>query len=240
MKLNLENKKVVILGGSAGVGLAVAKAVAASGGKAAITGRSESKLNQAKAEIGGEVETYSMDVTDEKSVKNLFENIEPFDALVVTASQTISGPFLELDTAQARQVMENKFWGQYYAAKYGAGKLKEGGSITLFSGSIVEKPIANLSAFAAANGAVEALARSLAVELGPIRVNVISPGLIASSAYDGMPAEQRENYFNSVANALPVKRIAQPEDIAETVLYLIQNKFTTGAVINVDGGVRLI
>jgi len=237
---SLENKKVVIIGGSSGIGLATAKAVVAAGGNVIIASRSESKLNKAKAEIGVGVEAYSLDVASEERVKSFFEKVGNFDALVITAVAAVMGPFLEIESDLARQAFEIKFWGEYYAAKHGAVKLNTGGSITFFSGVASQKPVANLSALAAANGAVEALARSLAVELKPIRVNVVSPGLVATPAYDGMPEAQRQDYFDSVAASLPVKRVAQPEDIAQAVLYLIQNKYTTGTVIDVNGGAFLV
>lgn len=240
MTSSLENKKIVVIGGSSGMGLAVAKAVAAEGAKLIVASRSESKLDRAKAEIGGQTEAYQLDISSEEAVKNFFDKVGDFDALVITAFMALSGAFMEVEPAKARQVFENKFWGSYYTAKYGAAKLNKNGSIVFFSGSAAEKPIAGISAIAAANGAIESLARSLAVELGTIRVNVVSPGLVATPTYSGMPEEQRKNYFNSVANALPVKRIGQPEDIAQAVLYLLKNGFTTGATINIDGGVRLI
>ncbi|MDZ7958779.1 MAG: SDR family oxidoreductase [Aulosira sp. DedQUE10] len=238
--MDLSNHKIVIIGGSSGIGLATAKAIVTAGGNVVIASRSESKLNAAKADIGERVATYSLDITNEQEVQKFFATVGSFDALVITISVGFMGAFLELESTLSRQIFDNKFWGQYYAAKYGAAQLTPSGSITFFSGYAAQKPVPNLSAMAAANGAVEALARSLAVELSPIRVNVVSPGLVDTPIYEGMPAEQRQNYFNYVANSLPVKRIGQPEDIAETVLYLIKNKFTTGAVFDVDGGARLV
>ncbi|NET74184.1 MAG: SDR family oxidoreductase [Sphaerospermopsis sp. SIO1G2] len=238
--MDLSNQKIVIIGGSSGMGLATAKAVVKSGGNVIIASRSSAKLQAAEEEIGERVSTYSLDITKETEVQQLFTTIGTFDALVTTAAEGSMGAFLELEITQARQLLKSKFWGQYYAAKYGAAKLNPSGSITFFSGYAAQKPVANLSAMAAANGAIEALARSLAVELSPIRVNVVSPGLVATPVYAGMPAEQRQNYFNYVANSLPTKQIGTPEDIAETVLYLINNKFTTGSVIDVDGGARLV
>ena len=240
MTNSLEKQKIVVIGGSSGIGLSVAKAVAAEGAKLIVASRSESKLEQAKAEIGGETETYQLNISSEESVKNFFEKVGTFNGLVITAFIGLSGTFMEVETAKARQVFDNKFWGSYYAAKYGAAKLEKNGSIIFFSGSAAEKPIAGISAIAAANGAIESLARSLAVELGTIRVNVVSPGLVETPAYSGMPEEWRQGYFESVVNKLPVKRVGQPEDIAEAVIYLIKNKYTTGAIINVDGGNRMV
>ncbi|QIR39322.1 SDR family oxidoreductase [Tolypothrix sp. PCC 7910] len=238
--MDLSNQKIVIIGGSSGIGLASAKAIVAAGGNVVIASRSEAKLNAAQAEIGERVTTFGLDITNEQEVQTLFATVGSFDALVITISVGFMGAFMELDSKVARQIFENKFWGHYYAAKYGAPQLKPSGAIVFFSGYASQKPVPNLSIMASVNGALEALARSLAVELSPIRVNVVSPGLVDTPIYQEMPAEQRQNYFNYVANSLPVKRIAQPEDIAETVLYLIKNKFTTGAVVDVDGGARLV
>ncbi|HIK08989.1 MAG TPA: SDR family oxidoreductase [Oscillatoriaceae cyanobacterium M33_DOE_052] len=234
-------QKVVIIGGSSGMGLAIAKAAVAKGKKVIIASRSAAKLNKAKAEIGGDVESELVDITLEVSVKELFAKIGNYDALLLTPSVGVNGPFMEVDIPTARQAFENKFWGSYYAAKYGAAGLdKTNGSITFFSGSVVEKPSPGLSLLAAINGGLEALAKSLAVELAPIRVNVVSPGLVVTPLYSGIPEAYRQNYFDSVAMELPLKRVGQPEDIAELALFLIENKYMTGAVINIDGGVRLV
>lgn len=210
------------------------------GARVIISSRSEENLQEAKKAIGGEVEAYSLDVTREEDLKRFFENVEAFDHLVFTAVKGANGLFLELDTATARRVFETKFWGQYYAAKYAAPKLKKAGSITLFSGVASQRPIKGLSAIAAVNGAIEALCRSLAVELGPIRVNAVSPAVVATPSYDRMPAEKRKDYLRSFASKLPVKRVGEPEDVAKAVLYLILNDYTTGTVLEVHGGYRIV
>ena len=237
--MKLANKKIAVIGGSSGIGLASAKALVAEGAEVIIASRSPSKLAQAKAEIGGNVSTYPLDVTHEAAVKNFFDELGDFDALVFTAAGGVMGAIREIDSQTAHEVFESKFWGKYYAAKHAAAKLRSGGSITFFSGVASQKPVENLSVMAAINGAVESLARSLAIELSPIRVNVVSPGLVVTPVYDGIPSEYREKYFESVAATLPVKRVGQPEDIADTVLYLIQNQYTTGTVIYIDGGARI-
>ena len=126
------------------------------------------------------------------------------------------------------------------AAKYGAMAIRQGGSITMFAGVASEKPLPGLVAYAAVNGAVEGLCRTLALELAPLRVNAISPGIVMTPAYAGMPGDEREAMFGAMAAKLPVRRVGRPEDIARTVLYLMQNGYTTGTVIQIDGGHRLV
>lgn len=238
--MSLKEKKVVIIGGSSGIGLASAKAATAAGAYVLIAGRSQEKLHKALAEIEGEVEAHSIDVTKEREVEDFFARIGPFDHLVTTAATGTVGPFLLMKSVAVREVFASKFWGQYYAARYAAPYLANGGSITMFAGVTSHKPLPGLVAYAAVNGAIEGLCRSLAVELAPIRVNVVSPGIVMTPAYAAMPENERRAMFESLAAKLPTRRVGRPEDIAQTVIYLMQSGFTTGTVVSVDGGHRLV
>lgn len=232
----LQNQKVVIIGGSSGIGLETAKQAVAQGAQVIIASRSEDKLQKAKAELGPNAASYALDTTQERQVQSFFETIGPFDHLVVSAAETSGGPFLEMETAKARQLFENKFWGQYYAAKYGAPHIAPKGSITLFSGVVAYKAMAGSSLLGAVNAAVSNLGQTLALELAPIRVNIVSPGIIDTPSRSKMPEEARNNFYAAVANKLPVKRVGKAEDVAKGVLYLIQNSFVTGTVLHVEGG----
>lgn len=237
--MSLKDKKVVIIGGSSGIGLATAKAAAAEGALLVIAGRSSERLNRAANEIEGSVEIYPLDVTQEEEVEAFFDEVGTLHHLVTTAASGSTGNFLETDTPAARTVFESKFWGQYWGAKYAAARILDGGSITFFSGIAGKKPIAGFSSYAAVNGAVNALCRSLALELAPIRVNVVSPGIVETPAYGAMPAQERHAFFDALARKLPVRRVGRPEDVAMTVLYLMKNGYTTGAVIDVEGGMMI-
>ena len=236
----LKEKKAVVIGGSSGIGLAIAKALVNSRAQVVIASRSSNKLDEAQRTLGVNTAAYQLDVAQEEKVQQFFEDIGLFDHLVCTAVIGTNAPFLEMDTADARTVFKTKFWGQYYAARYGAPKIRPGGSITLFSGIASHKPVEGLSAIAAANGAVEALCRSLAVELGPIRVNAVLPAVIDTPQYDRMPDEKRKKYLEHYGAKLPVKHPGNPDDVAATVLYLILNAHTTGTLAEVNGGYRLV
>lgn len=237
--MRFPGKKVIIIGGSSGIGLATAKAAAAEGAQVVIASRSEGKLRKAKAEIRGKVDSIRVSTLDESSLKALFEAVGEFDHLATPGSEAVMGPFLELETGAAKAAFDSKFWGQYLAAKYGAPKLRPGGSITFFSGAYSIKPSRGTSVLAAINSAIEGLGRSLAVELSPLRVNVVSPGMVETPLYAGIAEEKRKDMFQKVAAANLVKRIGRPGDIAETVLYLMSNGYTTGTTLYVEGGILL-
>ena len=237
--MTLQDQRLVIIGGTSGIGLATAKAAAARGAQVVIGGRHYDKLEKAKQEIGGAVEGLTLDVSDEGEIKAFFEWVGKFDHLATPGSTIHGGPFLSLDSASARADFQSKFWGQYLAAKYGAPRLRPGGSMVFFAGMWSQRPPAGVATVAAINGAIEALARALAVELAPIRVNAVSPGLIDTPIYAGLPAAQKEAAFKGFAAAAPVKRVGRPEEVAQTVLYLMTNTFTTGSTLYVDGGYLL-
>jgi NAD(P)-dependent dehydrogenase (short-subunit alcohol dehydrogenase family) len=238
--MSLANQRVVIIGGSSGIGLAVAKASAERGAKVVIAGRSQRRLDEARAAVGGDVETHTLDFTREKMLILFFDRIGTFDHLVISAAQGVAGRFLELECDAVREAFEGKFMGQYMAARHGAPKIRGGGSVTFFSSLASVKAMPGLSAIAAMNGAVEALARTLAVELSPIRVNVVSPGVIDTPAHAWMPEEQRRAWFDGVAAMLPVRRVGRPEDVAHAVIYLMENAYTTGTILRVDGGNSIV
>ncbi|WP_342419100.1 SDR family oxidoreductase [Paenibacillus sp. FSL H8-0168] len=232
----MQNQNIVIIGGSSGIGLETAKQVISLGAEVVIASRSEDKLHKAKEMLGPRAAIYVLDTSDEQQVKSFFGKVGPYDHLIVSAAETSGGSFLQLETDQARKLFENKFWGQYYAAKYGASQLSTEGSITLFSGVVAYKPMIGSSALGAVNAAVSNLGQTLALELAPIRVNVVSPGIIDTPSRSKMPENTRNQFYDTVAHKLPVKRVGLAEDVARGVIYLIQNQFVTGTVLHVDGG----
>ncbi|MED4583975.1 SDR family oxidoreductase [Brevibacillus choshinensis] len=236
----LHEQKVVVIGGSSGIGLETAKEVSARGAEVIIASRSEEKLLHALEQLGPRATAHVLDTTQEKQVQEFFAQVGTFDHLIVTAAETTGGAFLQTETAQARQLFENKFWGQYYAAKYGAPHLSPNGTITLFSGVVAYKSMVGSSALGAVNAAVSNLGQTLALELAPIRVNVVSPGIIDTPSRSKMPEDTRQQFYATVGNKLPVKRVGTAQDVALSVLYLLQNSFVTGTVLHVEGGHILV
>jgi NAD(P)-dependent dehydrogenase (short-subunit alcohol dehydrogenase family) len=232
--MGIENESVVIIGGSSGMGLAIAKEAADAGAAVIIAGRSQSRLDDAHRAISGDVTVHIVDVSDEKSIMKLFGS---FDHLVISGSSVKTGQLCDFSLADARASMDSKFWGAYMAARY--AQIRPRGSITFFSGILSRRPSPGSASLAAINAAVEGLGRALAIELAPIRVNVVSPGLTDTPAHAQMPDDARKGMFAAAAKRLPLGRVGKPEDIASLTLELMRNTFLTGIVVDVDGGAML-
>jgi NAD(P)-dependent dehydrogenase (short-subunit alcohol dehydrogenase family) len=175
-----------------------------------------------------------VDVTDDKSVTNLFRSTGPVDHVVVTAAQLKTGPFKTVSMEDVRSTMESKFWGAWRVAR--SAEFRAGGSLTLVSGFLSIRPRPNSAIIGAANGALESLARSLALELAPVRVNAVSPGIIDTPIRAAMPEEARREMLAKAAAALPVGRVGVGEDIARQILAFMTNGFATGSILYLDGG----
>lgn len=228
----LAGKKVVVVGGSSGIGLATAEMAKAQGAEVIIASRSADKVKAAAAKVGGT--GIVCDVTNDDSVVNLFKATGPVDHVVVSAAQLKSGPFKTVSMEDVRSTLEGKFWGAWRVAR--AAEIKAGGSLTLVSGFLSIRPRPNSAIVGASNGALESLARALALELAPVRVNCVSPGIIDTPIRAGMPEAARKDMLAKIAGSLPVGRVGLGEDIAVQILAFMANGFATGAIVYVDGG----
>jgi len=235
----MNKPKTVVIGGSSGMGLATARLLYSRGHEVVIAGRTKEKLEQAVQTIG-EAASYVLDMRNEPDIIAFFESVGPFDHLVTPAADFFMGPFPSVPLEKAKRFFDSKFWGQYLAAKHGTPLIREGGSITFFCGVASQRPFLNFSAGSAINAAIEGLTRELALELAPIRVNAIAPGTVATPVWDSLGEEGKQKEFDATANRLPVKRVGKPEDIAQSVLYLIECGYMTGSILYVDGGQRLV
>lgn len=232
---NLQDKTVVVIGGTSGMGLAIAKLAFENNAKVVIGSRSPEKLEAAAKEIGDGVAAHPIDTTIENSVSEFFETVGEIDHLIVSGSEVKEGKFREISIEDPQNSMQSKFWGPFLATR--AAKIKEGGSIVPFSGAARRKPALGAAIVTVVNAAVEAFAKVLAAELAPVRVNVVSPGLVRDTgAYLKMPEDKREAMFKNASEQLPLRRVGTPDDIAQATMFLLNNKYVTGTILDVEGG----
>lgn len=230
-------QRVVIVGGSSGIGLEIARQCAERGAEAHIASRSTQRLAAAYEELGSDrIHTHSLDFAHESSVRRTFETIGRFHHLAITAAQGLGGLFLDLEAGQMREVFEGKFMGQCITARAAVPHLESTGSIIFFSSLASHRAMSGLSAIAAMNGAIESLMRTLALELRPIRVNAVVPGVIDTPAHAWMGDDKRREWFAELAKLLPAGRVGNPADAAHGALFLMENSFTTGTLLHIDGG----
>jgi NAD(P)-dependent dehydrogenase (short-subunit alcohol dehydrogenase family) len=228
----LAGKKVVVVGGSSGIGLSTAELSTREGADVIMASRNADRLNAAAGTLGARA--IVADVTSDESVEDLFRACGPVDHVVVTAAQLRSGPFKTVAMEDVRATMEGKFWGAWRVAR--SAEIRPGGSLTLVSGYLSIRPRPNAAIVGAANGAIESLARSLALELAPVRVNAVSPGIIDTPIRAAMPEAARRDMLAKTAASLPVGRVGVGEDVARQILAFMTIGFATGSIVYIDGG----
>lgn len=229
----LAGQTVAVFGGSSGIGLATAEAAHALGAKVTVASRTEARLREAALRIGG-AEIAALDVREADAVRRFFDEREHFDHVVVSAAELAVGPLRKRTLADERAAFDSKFWGAVHVAH--AVRIRPEGSLTLVSGMIGVRPTGGATVLSAINAAIDALAKALATEMAPVRVNCVSPGRIETPWWDFLPAAERKALFDRTASGLPLKRIGRPQEIAAQIVHVMQNGFMTGAVVLVDGG----
>jgi NAD(P)-dependent dehydrogenase (short-subunit alcohol dehydrogenase family) len=228
----LSGQKIVVVGGSSGIGLATAELAKSEGADVVIASRNAERLNAVAERLGAKA--IPADVSSDASVVDLFRACGPVDHVVVTAAQLRSGPFKTVSMDDVRATMESKFWGAWRVAR--SADIRPGGSLTLVTGFLSIRPRPAAAIVGAANGALESLARSLALELAPVRVNAVSPGIIDTPIRAGMPEAARRDMLAKIAAALPVGRVGVADDIARQILTFMAIGFATGSIVYIDGG----
>jgi NAD(P)-dependent dehydrogenase (short-subunit alcohol dehydrogenase family) len=241
--MEITNRKVIVVGGTSGMGFGAAQAAQAKGAEVVVVGRSAQRLERTASELGGakRVQTVVADVTREDDVRHLFEAVGHFDHLVVTAASNFTyPPIRELNIDAARRTIDAKLVAALLLAKYAAVHIDEHGSITFTAGIAAERPMPTAAVVASVNGALFSLAYALAVGLAPVRVNALSPGWVDTPTWDTVFAANKAMMLEQMAQRLPARRIGRPEDIALAAIFLMESEFTTGTVLHVDGGHRLV
>jgi NAD(P)-dependent dehydrogenase (short-subunit alcohol dehydrogenase family) len=237
----LADKRVVIVGGSSGIGFAVAQHSIEQGAQVVIASSNTARVKQAADGLGPKAEDLVLDVSSEEAIKQFFAKLGEFDHLVFTAGDSLQLTELAtMDLDKARGAFELRYWGALTAAKYGSPHIRHGGSIVLTTGIAGDRPRKGWVLGASVCGAMSALTRALAMELAPIRVNAVSPGTVRTNLWQSMTEQRREEMYETVGKTLPVGRVGEADDIARTYLYLLEEGFSTGQIITVDGGAVLV
>jgi NAD(P)-dependent dehydrogenase (short-subunit alcohol dehydrogenase family) len=237
----LQGKRIVVLGGTSGIGFAVAQAAAEAGAEPIVASSSKERVTTAVAQLGASATGHVVDVLDQQGMQGFFAEVGPFDHLVYTAGDRPRlAPVRAVGLADARSTLDVRLWGCYNAVHEALPGLREGGSIVLSSGGAAVRPTPGWALAAAATGAVEAFARALAVEIAPIRVNVVRPGVVRTPLWDIVPEQQREQMLADHAAKLLVRHIPQAEAAAKAYLFAMDAQYSTGSVIEIDGGASLV
>jgi NAD(P)-dependent dehydrogenase (short-subunit alcohol dehydrogenase family) len=232
---SLSGKTVVVIGGATGIGYAVAEAAREEGARVVVASSQAANVDAAVARLGGGASGSAVDVSDEASVAGFFERIGRFDHLAFTAGDwggSFFAPTRDLDLAEAQAGFGVRFWGALTVAKHAIRTIAEEGSITLTGGMLAHRPMKGAPVVTAVAGAIEHLTRGLAVDLAPVRVNAVCPGIILTDRTKQLPEEM----LKAFTARLPLPRGADPGEAAEAYLYLMRGGYTTGQVLWVDGG----
>lgn len=233
------DRTVVLIGGGSGIGFAVAKLVVSGGGAVVLGGRRAGALETAAAELGPSATWQVVDTADEHAVEAVFARLDSVDAVFTTAATYITGSLRELSISDAASPFDSKFWGQYRVVKAALPVLAADASVVLMAGAASVRPAGAAPAYVAANAAIEGLARGLAVELAPVRVNAISPGTVDGNLWNQRPQAVRQAAFDHFVEASTSGKLVREDEIAAAVIHLFLNGATTGSTLYPDGGYSL-
>lgn len=236
---SFENSRIVVAGGSSGIGLATAALLTAENAHVTITGRSAERLQEAARSVPVAA-TEVLDGNDRPALDRFFAARGGVDHLVIALSGAKgAGMFKDLSLDDLRAGFEGKFWPQLQTLQAALPYMRSGGSVTLITAisAIAKSP--GTAGLAAINGSLEAMVPGLAKELQPLRLNAVSPGVVDTPWWDFLPAEAKADTFSAYAAQLPTGKVAAAADIAAAVLFLMRNTNTTGTILRCDGGFSL-
>jgi len=236
----LLGQTVVVIGGSAGIGLETARLARAEGAEVILTGRNPDRLKDAAAELGA-LSSAAFDATDEQQLERFFEELpRPIDHLMLSGSGPYYAPLAEMDFEQARQDIDRHVLLPMRVARHVTGKMRPGGSLVFISGTGGRHRGVGLTLIGAITAATPALVANLAVELAPIRANVIAPGFVDTPLSASLLGDELDARREELRATLPIGRVVGPQDVAALAVHLMSNTALTGATYDVDGGQQLV
>ena len=243
--MKLQDKRIVVLGGTSGIGLAVARLALDEGANVVVASKDPQAVKDAETDLSrrwpSHVDARIIDVSRENSIGAFFAQVGCFDHLVYTAGENLPlAPLVDTELDQARERFDIRYWGAVASVKYGVQSIRDGGSIVLTSGFSATRPRAWWTSQASIQSAVEGLTRALAIELAPVRVNCVSPGLARTPRWNALPEADREALYEREEKRVPLGRLGTADEVAFAYVYLIENTYATGNIINVDGGGALV
>ena len=236
----LRGQTVVVIGGSAGIGLETARRARAEGAEVILTGRNPERLQRAAEEVGART-TAAFDVNDAASVKRFFEGGPgTIDHVLVSAGRPYYAPLAEMDFEQARRSFDDHLWLAFHVARLARDKVRPGGSLAFISGTGGRRPGIGLGVIAAATAAMPAIVENLALEVAPVRVNLIAPGFVDTPLSASLLGDQLDARREQLRSTLPIARVVGPDDVAALAVQLMTNSALTGSTFDIDGGQQLL
>jgi len=240
MSDSLRDQTVVLIGGSAGIGLETARLARAEGADVILTARNPERLQRAADDVGA-VSTAAFDAADPDALDAFFEGLpKPVDHVMVTAGRPYYGPLAEMDFAAARRSFDDHYWLALHIARLATGRVRPGGTLLFMSGTGGRRIGVGYSIISSATAAMPALIASLALEIAPIRVNLIAPGFVDTPLSASLLGDQLEQRREQLRATLPIGRVVGPEDVAALAVHLMTNTALTGATYDIDGGQHLV
>ncbi|HEX6520388.1 MAG TPA: SDR family oxidoreductase [Streptosporangiaceae bacterium] len=239
--MDISGQRVVVIGGTSGIGLATARAAAERGAQVVIVSARQASVQRALEQLPDGAAGHVVDVRDATALDAVFDRIGEIDHLVYTSGEALAlTPIAGLDLTVARGFFEIRYFGVLAAVRAAAPRMSRTGSITLTGGSAAPRPQPGWAVAASLCGAMEALTRELALELAPVRVNLVRPGVVQSPLWSAMDEAERDELYQATAKAVPAGHVGQVEEIALAYLYCMQQTYATGSIVPVDGGVVLV
>ncbi|MDX1888361.1 SDR family oxidoreductase [Mycolicibacterium sp. 050158] len=238
--MSLQNTRVLVIGGTSGIGLGVARAVAERGATPIVASRRQTSVDRALAQLPAGAVGATVDPTDPGALERLAEDAGEVDHLVYTAGESLElAPLAELTPEVVNRFLQTRFIGAVSTVRVFGPRLRTGGSVTLTSGTAAWTPGFGVLPVSLC-GAMNALTTALAVELAPIRVNAVAPGLVRTPMWDELPDAERAQMYEQEAQRVPLRRVGEVDDVALAYVYCMEQSFGTGTVLTVEGGVLLV